>query len=129
MAFANPPNFLPQPKIRSDNGMLVTQAYSIGHFNIEEDQALVMTLEAGNAGYATVPVTNLWGITTDHVRRTLSLNTSQSAPNADGTFTCVLSIKTPVSPTGSIRTDFARGFIFAMGGVGAAKQDSRHYHQ
>jgi hypothetical protein len=95
MAFANPPNFLPQPKIRSDNGMLVTQAYSIGHFNIADDQALVLTLNEGDAGYVTVPVTNLWGITTDHVRRTMSLNTSQAAHNADGTITFVLSLKDP----------------------------------
>jgi hypothetical protein len=112
MAFVHPCNFLPQPRIRSDNGMLVTQAYSIGHFNIADDQALVVALEAGNARYAAVQVSNLWGITQDAIRHTMSLNTSQANPDANTAFTFVLSVKDPgianwIDPDG-----LRQGFLF-----------------
>jgi hypothetical protein len=112
MAFAHPANFWPQPKIRSDNGMLVTQAYSIGHFNITEDQALILTIAPGSAGYVVVPVTNLWGITTDPVRRTTSLNSSQATPNSDGTYTFVLSIRDPGVANWVDSDGLRQGFLF-----------------
>ena len=92
--------------------MLVTQAYSIGHFNIAEDQALVLTLDAGNAGYASAQVSNLWGVTQDAVRHNMSLNTSQATPNADGTFSVVLSVKDPGVANWLDPDGLRQGFLF-----------------
>ncbi|MDB5394794.1 MAG: hypothetical protein JWM91_2300 [Rhodospirillales bacterium] len=92
LAFRQPANVFPQPLIRSEYGMLVTQAYSIGHFALEEGEALVLSLQPGGAGYLTVPVTTIWGTTRDPVHRMSSLNSLQAEPNPDGSFTFVVSV-------------------------------------
>ena len=45
----------------------------------------------GGARYFTVPLSNVWGTTMGIVDRTGSLNKAQSEPNADGTYTYVIS--------------------------------------
>jgi len=112
MAFRQPANHWPQPEIRQTMGMLVTQAYSVGHFALEPDQALILTLRAGGAGYAVVPVTNIWGVTNDPIHHVASLNTNQAARNPDGAYTFVLSATDPgvanwIDPEG-----LTRGFLF-----------------
>jgi hypothetical protein len=92
LAFKQPANFFPQPLIRSEYGMLVTQAYSIGHFALKDKEALVLTLQPGGAGYLTVPVTTIWGTTGDPVHRVSSLNSLQAEPNPDGSFTFIVSV-------------------------------------
>jgi hypothetical protein len=90
LALRQPANFFPQPLIRSEYGMLVTQAYSIGHFALKPEEALVLTLHTGGAGYLTVPFTTLWGTTRDPVHHVSSLNSLQAQPNPDGSFTFVV---------------------------------------
>jgi hypothetical protein len=92
LAFKQPANFFPQPLIRSEYGMLVTQAYSIGYFALKDGEALVLTLHPGGAGYLTVPVTTIWGTTRDPLHRVSSLNSLQAEPNLDGSFTFVVSV-------------------------------------
>jgi hypothetical protein len=107
-----PANQLPQPEIRANYGMLVTQAYSVGYFDLQDDQALVITLRAGGARYVTVPVTNVWGITTDPVHHTTTLNTSQAAPNSDGSYTFVLSLTDPGIANWLDSDGLHQGFLF-----------------
>jgi len=109
---AQPANQLPQPEIRANYGMLVTQAYSVAYFDVRADQALVITLKTGGAGYVTVPVTNVWGITTDPVHRTTTLNTAQAAPNTDGSYTIVLSQADPGIANWLDPDGLQQGFLF-----------------
>jgi hypothetical protein len=76
-------------------GALRKQVYIGGHFCLDEDECLVIHLSDGGARYFVVPVTNIWGTTLDIVDRTSSLNKAQSLPNADGTYTFVLSQRDP----------------------------------
>lgn len=76
-------------------GMLRNQVYVGGHFNLAEDEAFLITVNDGGAGYFTVPIANVWGTTLDILNRTSSLNKSQSVPNPDGTFTYVLCAEDP----------------------------------
>ncbi|TMS52135.1 Ig-like domain-containing protein [Mycobacterium sp. DBP42] len=89
-----PVNTLPQPANQGSN-TLATQMQSIGHFDLADDEALVVTVDPGTAEYFTVPVTNDWTITSDYVNQPTSLNNSQAIPNPDGTYTFVISKSDP----------------------------------
>jgi hypothetical protein len=92
---ARPANVFVQPEIKATDGMLVTQAYSLGHFQLEKDQALVLTIHPGTAKYVTVPVSNLWGTTMDPVHHLSSRNLDQVKKNPDGSFTVVIAQTDP----------------------------------
>jgi hypothetical protein len=105
----SPLNTLPQPVIRSGGGFLSTQANSLGHFLINDDEAYVVTLALGGATYMTFPVCDVWQIQPDFVNITSSLNNQQAVPNPDGTYTFVLSVRDPgvynwVNPNGAHET-------------------------
>ncbi|UXA20661.1 hypothetical protein [Mycobacterium sp. SMC-4] len=74
---------------------LATQLQSAGYFQLTDRQALVITIDPGNARYFTVPVTNLWTITDNYWDQQTSLNNAQADRNADGTYTFVISSRDP----------------------------------
>ena len=82
-------------------GALRKQVYIGGNFQLAEDQAMVIDVSDGGAAYFVVPTGNIWGTTLDLVNHTSSLNKAQSVPNADGTYTFVLSRRTRACTTGS----------------------------
>ncbi|MBW2362675.1 MAG: hypothetical protein JRG84_17405 [Deltaproteobacteria bacterium] len=94
-AYDKPANELQFQIDRETDGALRNQIYILGHFDLEEDQALVVDVNTGGAGYFVAPITNCWGTTNDVVQRTGSLNLSQSLPNADGSYTFVLAKHDP----------------------------------
>lgn len=79
----------------SNATFLATQLQSAGYFQLKNDQALVLTINPGNAGYFVVPVTNDWTITTNYWDQQTTLNIAQSVANADGTYTLVVSVADP----------------------------------
>ncbi len=87
------PNVLPAPARNAE--FLATQLQSAGYFALTDSEALVITIDPGNAGYFTVPVTNLWTITDDYWNQQTSLNNAQALANADGTYTLVVSPTDP----------------------------------
>ncbi|HET8612037.1 MAG TPA: hypothetical protein VFL92_04655 [Sphingomonas sp.] len=76
---------------RDSDGALRNQIYVMGHFRLAPEEALVIDVGLGGAGYFLAPITNWWGTTNDIVDRTGSLNLNQSRRNADGTLTYVVS--------------------------------------
>jgi hypothetical protein len=76
-------------------GALRKQVYIGGNFSLADDEAMVIDVSDGGAGYFVVPIGNVWGTTLDIVDRTSSLNKAQSARNADGTYTYVLAKRDP----------------------------------
>jgi hypothetical protein len=76
-------------------GALRNQVYQLGHFRLEDDEAFVIDVSDGGAAYLVVPISNIWGTTLDLVNRTSTLNKAQATPNADGTYTFVLSLHDP----------------------------------
>ncbi len=94
--FRQPANLLPQPGELADKpGFLVTQRNALGHFRLGPDEAIVATFDPGGAGYATFPVTDVWGVSPDYRTHQNSLNTSQAAANPDGSVTVVMSAWDP----------------------------------
>ena len=90
---AQPINTL--PPITVANPTLISQKGSYSAWQIDDDEALVVTVNLGGAKYFTCPVYNKWQITTDYINHTSSLNNAQAVPNSDGTYTFVISVKDP----------------------------------
>jgi hypothetical protein len=91
-------NVLPNPTRNAE--FLATQLQSAGYFQLADNQALVVTINPGNAGYFTVPITNDWTITDNYWDEQTSLNSAQAIPNCvsgvcDGTYTLVISPTDP----------------------------------
>jgi hypothetical protein len=86
-------NQLAQPVVRSSGGFLATQANNIGHLNIEDDEAFILTIDMGGAEYFGFPVHNRWQAQDNFVSRQSSLNNFQASPNPDGTYTFIVSPK------------------------------------
>jgi Protein of unknown function (DUF1214) len=87
------PNVLTNPTRNAE--FLATQLQSAGYFQLDDDQALVVTIDPGNAGYFVVPVTNDWTITGNYWDQQTSLNNAQAKKNADGSYTIVISPSDP----------------------------------
>jgi hypothetical protein len=76
-------------------GALRKQIYIGGNFRLDEDEAMLIDVSDGGAAYFVVPTGNIWGTTFDIVSHTSSLNKAQSVPNADGSYSYVLSRHDP----------------------------------
>jgi hypothetical protein len=64
-------------------------------YQLQSGQVAVLTIDRRNAAYIGVQSTDPWFVSPDSRHFQTSLNTSQSVPNADGTFTYAVS---PVDP-------------------------------
>ncbi|MCX2932125.1 Ig-like domain-containing protein [Mycobacterium sp. CVI_P3] len=93
LPFIQPVNSLGKPT--HTFGTLATQRQSSTLFHLSDDQAMVVTVTLGDAGYFTAPVTDAWTITPDYWNHQSSLNSSQAIPNADGSYTLVISNTDP----------------------------------
>ena len=78
---------------------MANQLQSNGYFELGDDEALVLTIDQGNAGYFIVPAYNDWTITDNYWDQQTSLNNAQATPlsqrEPDGTYTIVISKKDP----------------------------------
>jgi len=88
-----PPNVMTPPASNAE--FLANQLQSNGYFQLADNQALVLTIDKGSAGFFNVPVYNDWTITDDYWNQQTSLNIDQSVPNPDGTYTLVVSPTDP----------------------------------
>ena len=80
---------------RDSDGALRNQLYIMGHFDLADDEALVIEIGLGGAGYFLAPITNIWGTTNEIVHRTSSLNLTQSVRDAPDRLTYVVSRHDP----------------------------------
>jgi len=87
------PNEMTQPASNAE--FLANQLQSNGYFQLADNQALVLTIDKGSAGFFNVPIYNDWTITDDYWNQQTSLNIDQAVPNPDGTYTLVVSPTDP----------------------------------
>ena len=87
------PNVLKDPTRNAE--FLATQLQSAGYFQLADDEALVLTIDPGDAKYFVVPVTNDWTITNDYWNEQTSLNNVQATP-IGGVYTIVISPTDPL---------------------------------
>ncbi|RAL08245.1 uncharacterized protein BO97DRAFT_473160 [Aspergillus homomorphus CBS 101889] len=88
-------NTLSTPSQSSTLGTPASQDSSFGHFNLTDDEALVVTLTPGAADYFVFPGTNPWMVTVDPGSSQISLNNKQSVANEIEDYTFVVSVTDP----------------------------------
>ena len=66
-----------------------------GWFDLADDQAFVITVDPVGAESLGIQITDPWALAYEYRERTSSLNTTQSKPNQDGTYTFVISKNDP----------------------------------
>jgi len=88
-----PPNEMTPPASNAE--FLANQLQSNGYFQLADNEALILTIAKGSAGFFNVPVYNDWTITDDYWNQQTSLNIDQAVPNPDGTYTLVVSPTDP----------------------------------
>ena len=89
----NQPNVFSNPTRNAE--FLATQLQSAGYFQLADDEALVLTIDPGDAKYFVVPVTNDWTITDDYWNQQTSLNNVQAEPMGS-VYTIVISKTDPL---------------------------------
>ncbi len=89
--FTKPVNHIGVPRVRPGGRGFSTG----GHFNLGSDEAWVVTLRPLGAASMGFQLTDPWGVAYDYVARTSSLNDAQAKPNADGSYTFVISRRDP----------------------------------
>jgi len=92
---ASPANQFSLAYSADKGGALRKQVYIGGNFRLDEDEAMLIDVSDGGAAYFVVPAGNIWGTTLEIVDHTSSLNKAQAIPNADGTYTFVLTRRDP----------------------------------
>ena len=90
--FQGPANQLSSPKIREGGRWGLS---SSGHFQLGDDEALVITLNPIGARYLAVQLANGWLGSLDYLHHTASLNLAQTRANPDGTVTLVVAARDP----------------------------------
>ena len=80
---------------RDTDGALRNQVYIMGHFNLQDDEGLLIDIDLGGAAYFIAPITNLWGTTNNIVTENGSLNLTQMKRDSDGAVRVLVSRKDP----------------------------------
>ena len=108
-----PVNTMVAPRLTP--GGLATQYSSAGIFELAPDQALIITLPAGDAPYLGFQLGSMWYISLDYINHQTSLNGVQAQEDPDGKIRIVVSDGDPGSRTGSRRSDMPRAFCSSAG--------------
>ncbi|WP_336082402.1 hypothetical protein [Nocardia sp. SSK8] len=88
-----PVNTLTAPRLTP--GGLSTQYSSVGHFDLADDQALLITVPKSDAPYQGFQLGSLWYISLDYVNHQTSLNHTQAQVDPDGRIRMVVSRQNP----------------------------------
>ena len=92
--YKEPVNTLTVPA--STPGGLASQFSSIGHYALEPDEALIVTVPAcADAPYQAIQIGSKWYVSTDYEHHQTSLTRSQSVVDADGLIRYVISEQNP----------------------------------
>lgn len=88
-----PVNTMVSPRLTP--GGLATQYSSVGHFDLQPDQALVITLPVTDAPYLGFQLGSMWYISLDYINHQTSLNNTQAQADPDGKVRIVVSDQNP----------------------------------
>lgn len=80
---------------RRTPGGLDTQYSSVGHFDLADDEAMILTLPATDAPYLGFQIGSLWYISLDYIHHQTSLNNTQARVDPDGMVRIVVSARNP----------------------------------
>jgi hypothetical protein len=99
---------------RSTPGGLVTQFSSAGHFDLADDQAMIVTVPAAGpqvAPYQGIQLGSMWYVSLDYVNHQTSLTADQARIDPDGRMRFVISERDPGLANWLERTGHRRGYV------------------
>ncbi|MFT4200900.1 hypothetical protein [Gordonia sp. (in: high G+C Gram-positive bacteria)] len=96
---------------RQTPGGLATQFSSVGHFDLPEDKAMIVTVPRSQAPYQGFQLGSLWYISLDYVNHQTSLNSDQAQVDPDGKIRMVISARDPGVANWIETTGRRRGII------------------
>jgi len=91
-----PVNTLTEP--RSTPGGLTTQFSSVGHYDLDDDQAMIITVPAADrhvAPYQGIQLGSRWYVSLDYINHQTSLTADQARTDPDGMLRFVVSERDP----------------------------------
>jgi hypothetical protein len=104
-----PVNTLTVP--RSTPGGLTTQFSSVGHYDLRDDQAMIVTVPASDAPYQGIQLGSMWYVSLDYVNHQTSLTRDQARIDPDGMIRYVISERDPHVANWLERTGHRRGYV------------------
>ncbi|GAA1638137.1 hypothetical protein [Actinoplanes couchii] len=104
-----PVNTLTTP--RSTPGGLTTQFSSAGHYDLDDDQAMIVTVPASDAPYQGIQLGSMWYVSLDYVNHQTSLTRDQARIDPDGMIRYVISERNPGVANWLERTGHRRGYV------------------
>jgi hypothetical protein len=99
---------------RSTPGGLVTQFSSAGHFDLADDQAMIVTVPAAGpqvAPYQGIQLGSMWYVSLDYINHQTSLTADQARIDPDGRMRFVISERDPGLANWLERTGHRRGYV------------------
>jgi hypothetical protein len=104
-----PVNTLTAP--RTTPGGLSTQYSSVGHYDLDDDQAMVVTVPASDAPYQGIQLGSMWYLSLDYINHQTSLTAHQAHTDPDGMIRYVISERDPGVANWLERTGHRRGYV------------------
>ncbi|SEM02156.1 DUF1214 domain-containing protein [Rhodococcus maanshanensis] len=104
-----PVNTLTEPRLTP--GGLATQYSSVGHYELGEDEAMIITVPASEAPYQGFQLGSMWYLSLDYINRQTSLNSAQSQIDPDGKIRLVVSEGNPQVTNWIETVGHARGYL------------------
>ncbi|GAA4724799.1 hypothetical protein [Phytohabitans rumicis] len=104
-----PVNTLTEP--RRTPGGLATQFSSVGHYDLDDDWAMVVTVPASDAPYQGIQLGSMWYLSLDYINHQTSLTSRQAVTDPDGMIRFVISERDPGVANWLERTGHRRGYV------------------
>lgn len=104
-----PVNTLTVP--RPTPGGLASQWSSVGHYDLADDQALVITVPRGDAPYLGFQLGTVWYTSLDYINHQTSLNAAQAQVDPDGMIRLVVAERDPGVHNWVERLGHDRGYL------------------
>ncbi|WAL63738.1 hypothetical protein ORV05_22370 [Amycolatopsis cynarae] len=104
-----PVNTLTEP--RATPGGLSTQFSSVGHYDLDDETAMIVTVPKSDAPYQGLQLGSMWYISLDYINHQTSLTADQARVDPDGKIRFVISERDPGVANWLERTGHRRGFV------------------
>jgi hypothetical protein len=104
-----PVNTLTEP--RTTPGGLTTQFSSVGHYDLTDDVAMVVTVPASDAPYQGIQLGSMWYVSMDYINHQTSLTTHQAKIDPDGMIRFVITERDPGLANWLECTGHRRGYV------------------
>jgi len=104
-----PVNTLTEPRLTP--GGLSTQYSAVGHYDLRDDQAMIVTVPASGMPYQGIQLGSMWYISLDFINHQTSLTAHQARVDPDGRIRFVISERDPGVANWLECTGHPRGYV------------------